>query len=338
MILIGISGRKGSGKSTVTHFLLRNAAKLFGDGSGAYATAFDAVGRESISYQNSGRKLRVRAYAMADQLKKFCTDMLGLSEAQVYGTDSQKDELTRYSWEQMPHWPRLVEEARQKARREVAEERNGRWWPERLFLKLTKADEIEAENRAWLRIPMGRMTARAVMQQWGSDIFRRLYGDIHRDACLRQIRKDAPDVAFIDDIRFENEVVGVQQEGGVVLRLARAPYRADEHSSETALDSFDPHRFDATIPGDLSERDALETVLYVLGKHEYGLWLCNGCKAADLNWPPYTAESGGPAGKVSIGVDPASGPDQTATVVARWEDEDLRREFRARLYVEELKA
>lgn len=279
--IIAMSGRKGSGKSTIAKFLVANGSRFFGDGSEAYAVDRDADGRGATFRLQSDRTVRVRTYSMADPLKRFCVDVLGLEERQVYGSEADKQTLTRFTYDRLPHWPRLVEEERQKARREVAAERHGRWWPKRLFLKLTRADEIEAENRAWLRIPTGPMTARAVLQHVGTDIFRRMWADVWNEACLRQIRKDAPDVALVDDCRFPDEVEAVQRAGGKVIRLNRAPHAADQHPSERALDDYPQEKFDVVLPDDLTERDTLLLVHYCLADdHCEGIGVCRGDVAA----------------------------------------------------------
>jgi len=71
--IIGVSGRKQSGKSTLCDFLANE-------------------------YIYSG----IKVYSFADPLKRFCIDAMGLREEQCYGTDDDKNTLTEYKWETLP--------------------------------------------------------------------------------------------------------------------------------------------------------------------------------------------------------------------------------------------
>ena len=89
----------------------------------------------------------------------------------------------------------------------------------------------------WENMPTGNnkgpMTGREVLQYFGSDICRKMYENIWFDACIRRIRKDKPELALISDVRFPNEIKGVQNEGGVVFGLPRDIVNGkDTHSSE----------------------------------------------------------------------------------------------------------
>ena len=84
-----------------------------------------------------------------------------------------------------------------------------------------------------------KMTAREVMQYVGTDFFRRIYPQVWVDSTLRRIKKDNPRLAVVVDCRFENEVKGIQDAGGKVIRLSRNIYGdSDQHPSETALDNY----------------------------------------------------------------------------------------------------
>ena len=89
----------------------------------------------------------------------------------------------------------------------------------------------------WENMPTGNntgpMTGREVLQYFGSDICRKMYENIWFDACIRRIRKDNPELALISDVRFSNEIAGVQKEGGIVFGLPRDIVNGkDTHSSE----------------------------------------------------------------------------------------------------------
>ena len=81
------------------------------------------------------------------------------------------------------------------------------------------------------------MTVREVLQFVGTNIFRSMYENVWIDSCLRQIDNDAPEIALISDVRFENEVTAIQNKGGLVIGLKRSPYKkSDKHASETQVE------------------------------------------------------------------------------------------------------
>ncbi len=78
-LIIGVSGKKQSGKNTMCDCL----DKLF---------------LEKYSSND------VSIFSFANALKqKVCKDVLGLTEEQVNGTDEQKNSLTNYKWENLPY-------------------------------------------------------------------------------------------------------------------------------------------------------------------------------------------------------------------------------------------
>ena len=91
----------------------------------------------------------------------------------------------------------------------------------------------------------GPMTAREVMQFVGTDIFRKMYGDVWAEGTIKRILKEKTELAVICDCRFPNEVAAVQKAQGKVIRFTRSPYREDQHASEVALDNYDG--FDAIL-------------------------------------------------------------------------------------------
>ena len=102
----------------------------------------------------------------------------------------------------------------------------------------TNEEKNSPTHLLWENMPTGNnkgpMTGREILQYFGSDICRKMYENIWFDACIRRIRKDKPELALISDVRFPNEIKGVQNEGGVVFGLPRDIVNGkDTHSSET---------------------------------------------------------------------------------------------------------
>jgi hypothetical protein len=81
----------------------------------------------------------------------------------------------------------------------------------------------------------GKMSVREVLQYVGTDLFRKMSDNIWVDNCLNQIAKDSPAMALISDVRFENEVVAIQEAGGYVVGLTRHGTSDDTHDSEVSV-------------------------------------------------------------------------------------------------------
>lgn len=162
---------------------------------------------------------RVRLYSYADKLKQFCIECLGLSHHQCYGSDAEKNTLTQLLWENMPgvtthpHWCGV------------------------LFDKDGRVRGREKDNTLIYHAP-GPMTAREVMQFFGTEIGRKMYNNIWVDATIRQIKQDRMPIAILTDCRFPNEVQAVLDCKGIIIRLTRNIFGdEDVHESELVLDA-----------------------------------------------------------------------------------------------------
>lgn len=260
--IIGFSGKKQSGKNTACNFIIGHSMHSLGIVKYAYeitengqlkiSDLFGDTEHEGIfDINRNSKKLKqflaeyldkyVKLYSMADILKQeVCIKILGLKYEELYGTDEEKNRETQLRWEDMPGvftikpidlaWSLTDGYPEEKGTAFDIEGRLGK--------------NYENINGIIYHEP-GNMTAREVMQYVGTDIFRRMYSDVWVDALLRRINEDQPGIALICDIRFPNEVFGVQRSGGVVIRLTRNNDSTDTHSSETSLDKdkFDWENF-----------------------------------------------------------------------------------------------
>lgn len=196
----------------------------------------------------------VRYYSFADELKNFLINGLGLRREQVFGTNEQKNELTTYSWGLLP---RLI-----------------RWEWGGFYVKDKQGNDTQfnpstplnsfADLEAWhdahvhpgsilINLKTGFMTGRELMQVFGTDIMRRMFGDrVWVNALTRSIEKDKPAVAIIPDMRFPSEFVPIHEYGGYVIRLMRDVSEGDVHPSEVALDNWEWEKYDRVlvIPSD----------------------------------------------------------------------------------------
>lgn len=225
--ILGLSGKKQSGKDTSAAWVI--GQQMVASGLVSYIK-IDTKGRLLVPAEVGGKIVDgifdvrptnkesialleqyvwpvVKLYSFADLMKESVINIFGLKRQQVYGTNEQYNEPTKYTWSQF----------------------------ENFLNDYTKSpDDME-----------DYMTGRDILQVFGTDIMRSIHSDIWLDACLNKIKQEQPKLAIITDVRFPNELKGVQKEGGKVIRLLRAPFSdQDEHESETALDNY---HFDTTI-------------------------------------------------------------------------------------------
>ncbi len=213
-MIIGLSGRKQSGKSTAGNLIyslymaqtdIAEKVLLSSDGE---IIVSDLLGNESYAgkflpyrYAHKSEDIvinevfnkldpLVQIYNFADILKGLCMDIFDFSYDQCYGTDENKNE--------------------------VAE---GCFWP---------SDGLSGNFDQ-------QMTAREVMQYIGTDIFRNIKKDVWVKSTINKIKKQDAKLSIITDCRFPNEVDIIKQNGGAVIRLTRSPFDS-EHLSETVLD------------------------------------------------------------------------------------------------------
>lgn len=240
--IICLSGRKQSGKSTTANYMVGQV--LFGVGliheafhvndghlwvsdiHGAknqegYLDITQSPSEDGWDFLVSEVYPLVKLYSFADLLKQeVCIKILGLSYEMCYGTDEEKNQETHLKWEDMPG-----SGLRDLSNNEIIGEIN----PPYVM--------TETGLKCQTRPLSGSMTAREVMQYVGTDIFRKMYGNVWVDATLRQIQQESPELAIITDGRFPNEINGVRAAGGYSIRLTRS-IADDNHDSETALDNY----------------------------------------------------------------------------------------------------
>jgi hypothetical protein len=220
-LIIGFSGKKQSGKNCCARRVICDYINIK-IGQERLVLDYDSDNTDILDTFKDNRRLildtpsedseefasaySVKMYSFADPLKKFCTDVLGLDHEQCYGADKTKNSQTHIRWESMP------EEIRAKYSR-----------PRRGVGGILPAK--------------GNMTAREVMQVFGSDICRKLDTNCWARGTYSSISNDNYDLAIITDMRFPNEVSIGTERGAKACRLMRNKLE-DTHESELALDNF----------------------------------------------------------------------------------------------------
>ena len=215
--IIGISGRKQSGKNTLANYINGDILKTRGmvqdfsisqkgelqiltcteDGKSSWGI-FDVTRKDNDFASYAERELWpfVKLYHFADYLKKMSIDLFDLSPEQVYGTDDDKNTPTPYSQNGWSH----------------------------------------------------KMTSREFLQHLGTDVMRSIKDTIWVDYTIKIIQQEKPLVSIIPDVRFPNEVEAIKEAGGIVVRLDRNVYNSP-HQCESSLDqeNFDWNNFDVIL-------------------------------------------------------------------------------------------
>ncbi len=231
MKIIGISGRKQSGKNTTANILHGIVLKKYGmikdyniggDGELMVLTTnadgdegwgeFDTTRNDPafVEYAEHSMWPHVKLYSFANTLKQICVELFDIPHECAWGTDEQKNQIQEHLlWENMP---KAINSKMMKKILPI-DARKGWDWKE------------------------GPMTAREFMQFFGTDIMRKIHGPIWINSCLKKIQREQSQLAIVADVRFPNEAVAIEEAGGVLARMTRKVFE-DNHSSEIALDNY----------------------------------------------------------------------------------------------------
>jgi hypothetical protein len=96
-------------------------------------------------------------------------------------------------------WDRTMLEGRTKQSREWREQQDA-WWTKRLGTPITP---------------------RFILQHWGTNVLRQHFHDDIWIASLENKLRNSQDNVVISDCRFPNEIHGLKESGGFVIRVAR---------------------------------------------------------------------------------------------------------------------
>jgi hypothetical protein len=92
---------------------------------------------------------------------------------------------------------------------------------------------------------------RLVLQGWGTDVRRHLYGDDYwlrkMDAVIKSLVEEGCQLLIIPDVRFKNELEYCEAHGAITIRVERPSLPYDSHKSETELDN---NHFDYILRND----------------------------------------------------------------------------------------
>jgi len=249
--ILGFAAKAGGGKTTAINFILGTSMVSLGIVKGAFkitskgelwlSDIFGDPQHEGVfDYTRQTESMKkfkadfldqyIKVYSFADTLKEFVINVLGVPYENVYGSYEQKVNVKHehIRWENMPGV--------------ITEQQLG-------YLNLSiKVDGLEKVTQMVNQLGLvyhesGPMSAREVLQHFGTDICRRMYGDCWVLATRNKIKKEQPEIALVGDVRFRNEVEGLQEDGGFVTKFTRAMNAGDSHKSEIELDNYDKINF-----------------------------------------------------------------------------------------------
>lgn len=169
-----------------------------------------------LEFANNNVWPHVKLYNMADLLKVAIMELFGVTHAQCYGTNEEKNTPTNTKWSQFS------------------------FVLDKKFVKQLK-DEGKYDDF---------MTARDIMQQFGTGILRKINPNIWAESCLKRIKEEGPTIALIGDIRFENELDVLKNASDIedvkIVKLTLNPLNSD-HESEVSVDAIPLEKFDSII-------------------------------------------------------------------------------------------
>jgi len=242
MKIVGISGKKQSGKNTIGNILTgivlkrTNQVDDFSISTNGELVIhkkeesgiLDLSRKDSdfVNYASANIWPYIKIYSFADELKRVCVELFNIDPECVYGTDEQKNKIQQHLlWENMPGV------TTDKGFYDAAMQSNYGFAVKEIVSKMVYHNS-------------GPMTAREFMQFLGTEVMRKIYSDVWVGSTIRKIVTEQSQVAVICDVRFPNEADAIHECGddgknikSMNIRLHRDT-GIDRHSSELALDDY----------------------------------------------------------------------------------------------------
>jgi hypothetical protein len=279
-MIIGISGKIGSGKDTVGKIIQYLTSRSYQD---IGKESFENFNKRVTQFKGNDNQ-RWKIHKFADKLKDIVCLLIGCTREQLEDQDFKNKELSEewnkyqiYNWGKPQNiWFCLEKEALE-------------------YVKLP----IKSNSQTSLSYVKETLTPRYLLQNIGTDLFRnQLHQNIWVNALFAEYqslnkerfdyfkRKNVIDPQsnwIITDCRFENELRAIKDRGGISIRVNRyvnnpldeahglsinAYFKAHpnkEHESETALDNA---VFDYVIDNDSDINSLIEKVKEILIKEK----------------------------------------------------------------------
>ena len=240
MKILGIAGKKNSGKNTLSNFLhgyqlrannliedfsMDEGGKLHVTYEGGKSGLLDVERQDPqfAIWASAGMWPYVKSYAFAHPLKEMCINLFGIPRECLYGTDEQKNTV-------MPHllWENMPGVISTNKLQTSSLQSSYEWGINELI--------GDIKNLGFILHEPGPMTARQFMQFLGTEVMRKMYSPVWTNRCLTQINDEESALAIITDVRFDNEAEAILAADGKVIQLTRG-ITGDGHDSEKGVSS-----------------------------------------------------------------------------------------------------
>ena len=265
-MIIGISGKIGSGKDTATAIIqyllfidkLTPDHKLYGYRLNTFIKENDGYEREILSFWKNVK--------FADSLKNFICDVLGCTREQLEDREFKEaplgEEWIRYGYADGHFYGGSKGTCMNNA-------------------ACTKERYEEELSVNWQTAYKHQHTPRSIMQMIGTEVGRFVHHDFWVNALMSKYKASIigydidPTIGrypiydqlpnwIVSDVRFENEAKSIKDRNGFIIRLQR---QADgilqqiEHLSETSLDTY---QFDYVVHNNDSILSLANQIRYIL--------------------------------------------------------------------------
>lgn len=273
-MLIGVSGKIGSGKDTIgkiIQYLVWKSRVEKGELPLSVYSFSDFARETSFGKNQSG--FEIKKYA--DKLKDFVCMLIGCTREQLEDQDFKNKELPE-------EWDVYVTMSKHS---NLELQVNN--YPSTFLIK-EEAEKVAKEFG--LRVVLKKMTYREFFQKLGTEAMR---NRLHENVWVNALFADYKELEFplynegktvrqkftphgsnwiITDVRFDNELEAVKKRGGISIRVNRPWVDKNkehqvitEHLSETTLDNAE---FDYTIENNSTIEDLIHTVSLILKKEK----------------------------------------------------------------------
>lgn len=206
MKIFGLCGRKQSGKDTFA----RLSCDLFQRAGMSPDTQLETV-------------------ALAEPLKQFCIDYLGLTREGCYGTDDQKNAVC------------------------------GTWgiFNSSIRKQFDRGVDDPISNREVLQVVGTEVFRNCFRETFWIDLMK---------LNLSKAAREGAEVAFVTDVRFRNEMNAVRELGGRLVRINRNLDQTDQipHASELEMASIPDEEFDYVVDNDGSFAEYCDKIEAIL--------------------------------------------------------------------------
>lgn len=145
----------------------------------------DRSGDFQVWGRSSGLWDVIKSFSIAYPLKKAIGNLLPVTKDQLFGLEKETE--TELLWKQL--YPLLDKTAKKK---------------------------VDTDNLKDIK-----MSARQVMEYFGTSVLRQIDPDIFVKALVRQLDKEYTNVAVITDVRRLNEAKILKDKGAIIIRLTR---------------------------------------------------------------------------------------------------------------------